>query len=239
MNDILINYFGPTLFLLPSTVNIYCQARSLFWKRKTASGETGMSSFLLGMQQNSQLSHHPQAHKQKSQEGKYLLRRHQYVIMVKSTRRCSCSCFGREKKNLFLLQVRCFPATASILLLFPPAASLRLEIHPSKSWEQSLLRHVKTIFLLDWQINFSLPGARPETKVHRGCRGSLFVCPLWWWKNRVLWYSRSTPLKDLLDWKECRHCYSSSGCGRGSQGRQHALLAAVKWPFKQCYPVSR
>lgn len=36
---------------------------------------------------------------------------------------------------------------------FFPSAPLRRESHPPK-WTDGSLRHVKTIFLLDWQINF-------------------------------------------------------------------------------------
>lgn len=54
----------------------------------------------------------------------------------------------------------------------PPAAPLRLESHPPKCREQSPLRHVKTIFLLDWQINFLLParelGQKPKCTVAAG-----------------------------------------------------------------------
>lgn len=72
----------------------------MFLERKSASRETGMSSFLLGTQQNSQLNYHPHAHKhKKSQEEKYLLRRHKCVIIVKSTRRCGLQLLPKRKRK--------------------------------------------------------------------------------------------------------------------------------------------
>lgn len=99
--------------------------------------------------------------------------------MVKSTRRCGLQLLPKRKKKSLPAsgsgasrQQRLLTRqTASILLLFLQAAPLNLESYPSKSRERNLLRHVKTIFLLDWQINFLPLGARPETKVHRSCRG--------------------------------------------------------------------
>lgn len=119
---------------------------------------------------------------QESQEGKYLLRRHRYVIMLKSTPRCGLQLLPHKKKKL-----KKNPAPGSVALpttttadspnslhpsAAPPAAPLRLESRPPKCTEQSPLRHVKTIFLLDWQINFLLPaqelGQKPKYTVAAG-----------------------------------------------------------------------
>lgn len=164
-----------------------------------------------------------------------------------------CSCFLKRKKNSSYFRFRCFAATANCSLakqtpsscFFTPSLHLSvLSSHPSHSREQRLPRHVKTIFLLDWQRNNLLRGARRKNEVHSSWGGQFLGLVVgggdggWgeegllarrrWWKSRVLWCSGPAPLKDLLDWKECQGCYSSSGCGRGFPRK--TLLAAVNTP---------
>lgn len=129
-----------------------------------------------------------------------------HLLSKKSFPRCMFSCIpnaGGLPHEPATYQTACIP----LLPPPPPPAPLRRESHPPK-WTDGSLHRIKTIFLLDWQINFCwlVPARqlRQKTKYNGGRRGPFVKIQLVYFPSLMMKETsplifHSGPLKNPLN----------------------------------------